>query len=281
MQIFYFRIDKDKNQILTEISDVRAATEEVARSKASAEKSSKALVIQLNDINKKVEEAALHLGDFEAAKRKMAAEHGDLLRQLQELDNVASMAAKIRDSLHSALEEQKRVCEAEARERASLLSKYRNLEHEYDGQKEHYDEECLNRDNAGRQLAKAQAELDMWRHRYEVDGLQKAEELEMSRLKLQARLSESQNTIEQLNNKAVQLDKAKSKLQEDLAELAILLDQAQVMHAAMETRAKQFDRYCPLLAQIQKNSLINSEVEDSNFYVLYCTVLYCTVLFQI
>jgi chromosome segregation ATPase len=242
---FFFlfsRIEKDKHQILTEISDVRSATEEVARSKASAEKSSKNLITQLNDINKKVEEAALHLGDFEAAKHKLASENGDLLRQLQELDNVASMAAKARDSLHAGLEEQKHNCDSEAKERSALLSKYRNLEHEYDGQKEHYDEECLNRDNAERQLAKAQAELDMWRRRYEIDGLQKAEELEMSRLKLQARLSEAQNTIEQLNNKAVQLDKSKNKLQEDLNELAIMLDQAQVMHAAMEKRAKQFDR---------------------------------------
>jgi hypothetical protein len=34
----YFRIEKDKSQIMHEITDVRAATEEVTRSKASAEK---------------------------------------------------------------------------------------------------------------------------------------------------------------------------------------------------------------------------------------------------
>ena len=37
--LWLFRIEKDKGQIGNEIGDVRAATEEVVRSKASAEKS--------------------------------------------------------------------------------------------------------------------------------------------------------------------------------------------------------------------------------------------------
>merc|ERR1712242_686743 len=66
------KIDKDKNQIMHEITDVRAASDEIVRSKASAEKSNKALISNLNDVNKKVEEANLTLGDFENAKRKIA-----------------------------------------------------------------------------------------------------------------------------------------------------------------------------------------------------------------
>merc|ERR1712156_1240042 len=85
------KIEKDKSNLLHEISDVRAATEEIGRSKASAEKSNKGLLGSLNDANKKVEEANLTLGDFENNKRKIAAENADLLRQLQELENQANM----------------------------------------------------------------------------------------------------------------------------------------------------------------------------------------------
>merc|ERR1712038_1000252 len=49
------KIEKDKSMLLHEVSDVRAATDEVGRSKASAEKSTKALVGTLNEVNKKVE----------------------------------------------------------------------------------------------------------------------------------------------------------------------------------------------------------------------------------
>merc|ERR1711899_220929 len=127
------KIEKDKNQIMHEIQDVRAATDEIVRSKASAEKSNKALITNLNDVNKKVEEANLTLGDFENAKRKIASENADLLRQLQEIENNAGMLAKIKAQLQSQLDEVKRVADDEAKERHSLLGKFKNLEHELDG----------------------------------------------------------------------------------------------------------------------------------------------------
>merc|ERR1711863_44563 len=77
---------------------------------------------------------------------------------------------------------------------------------------------------------------------YEIDGVAKAEELEMAKMKLQARLSEGQATIEQLGLKLQQLEKAKAKAAADAADMAQQLDQAQILNAAMEKKAKQFDR---------------------------------------
>merc|ERR1739848_195 len=211
-------------------------------SKASAEKSHKQLLAQLNDLNKKVEEANLTLGDFEQNKRRLAGENADLLRQLQELDNAAGLLVKTKSALVAALDEQKAIADDEAKERVSLLAKFRNLEHECDGLKENLDEETVSKDNLARQLSKAQNESDMWRQKYEIDGVAKAEELEMSKLKLQARLSESQCTIENLNAKLAQLEKAKQKLSAELNETSVMLDQAQILNSSMEKKAKQFDR---------------------------------------
>merc|ERR1711942_69189 len=97
-------------------------------------------------------------------------------------------------------------------------------------------------ENLGRSLNKALGEADMWRQKYEIDGLAKAEELEMSRLKLQARLSESQSTIEQLNAKLYQLEKAKVKLQAEIEETMVKCDQAHLLNNSMEKKAKQFDK---------------------------------------
>merc|ERR1719361_891068 len=80
-----------------------------------------------------------------------------------------------------------------------------NAEHDVDGMKEHFDEEVSAKENLMRQLNKAQGESDMWRTRYEKDGVGKAEELEMSRLKMQARLSEAESTVGQLNSKLSRL----------------------------------------------------------------------------
>merc|ERR1739846_95681 len=168
------KVDKDKSHIMHEITDIRSATDEVARSKASAEKSQRSLMDQLNNLGKKVEEANLTLGDYENAKRKISGENADLLRQLQGLENDASMLAKVKSSLASQLDEIKHVADEEAKERQSLLGKFRNAEHEVDGMREHLDEEIAAKDNLARQFNKAQGEADMWRQRYEKDGVAKA-----------------------------------------------------------------------------------------------------------
>merc|ERR1712223_1150888 len=126
-------VEQDKNKIIAEVADVRAATDEVNRSKASAEKSYRNLMNNLNDLNKKIEEINLNLGDLEAAKRRLSSENGDTLRQLQELQNNAGLLVKTRAGLANALDE--------AKERVSLLGKYRNLEHELDGLRQGFDEE--------------------------------------------------------------------------------------------------------------------------------------------
>ena len=209
---------------------------------ASAEKSQRSLGATLSDLTKKVEEINLNLGDFEAGKRRITVENGDLLRQLQEITANASLMVKTKSALVSALEEQKAIADNEAKERVSLLGKYRNMEHMADGLRENYDEEVGAKENLARQLSKALGDADMWRQKYEIDGVAKAEELEMSKLKLQARLSEGTAMIEQLTLKLQQLDKAKCKAAADATDMAQLLDQAQIMNAAMEKKAKQFDR---------------------------------------
>merc|ERR1712088_279945 len=61
------KIEKDKGQIMNEIADARAATDEVMRAQASSDKSNKTMLEALNAINKKVDNANLTLGDFAAS----------------------------------------------------------------------------------------------------------------------------------------------------------------------------------------------------------------------
>merc|ERR1719219_2034555 len=164
------KIDKDKNHIIHEISDARAATEEVIRSQASSDKTNKNLVAGLNDLNKKVEESNLTLGDMDAAKRKISSENADLLRVVGDLDNNLNILTKMRSALASQLDEVKAMADNESRERSLLLGKYRNLEHEVDGAKESLDEESSGRDNVLRQVSKCETDADMWRTKYETDA---------------------------------------------------------------------------------------------------------------
>merc|ERR1712038_706617 len=111
---------------------------------------------------------------------------------------MGNMLNKVKIQLVSQLDEAKHVADEEAKERHSLLGKFKNLEHEVDGIREQLDEESAAKEDIQRQLNKAQQEGDMWRQKFESEGLAKSEELEMAKMKLQARLSEAQGTIEQL-----------------------------------------------------------------------------------
>ena len=79
-----------------------------------------------------------------------------------------------------------------------------------------------------RQVAKAETDVAMWRQKYETEAVAKAEELEMTKMKLAARNTEAEAAIDNLNAKLAQIEKAKSKVQTEITEMATNLDQAQV-----------------------------------------------------
>merc|ERR1719357_1748856 len=66
--------------------------------------------------------------------------------------------------------------------------------------------------------------------------------LEMTKMKLTARLTEAEAAIDNLNAKLNQVEKAKGKIASEIAEMTSSLDQAQVLNAAMDRKAKQFDK---------------------------------------
>merc|ERR1719187_2718250 len=232
------KIEKDKVLIMNEIADARAATDEVMRAQASADMSNKKMLETLNAINKKVDDANLTLGDFASNKNKISCENSDLLRIVGDLDNNLNILAKQKAALAAQLNDVKALCDNEARERCLLLGKYRNLEHELDGAREALDDESAGRDNVLRLVMKAEAETQCWRQKYETDCVAKAEELEMTKLKLSARLTEAEAAIDNLNAKLAQVEKAKSKISGEIDEMSASLDQAQVLNAASLDQAQ-------------------------------------------
>merc|ERR1711935_430773 len=236
------KIEKDKVCIINEIADARAATDEVMRAQASSDKSNKGMLDALNAINKKVDNANLTLGDYANSKNKISCENSDLLRIVGDLDNNLNILAKQKSAIAAQLNDVKALCDNEARERGLLLGRFRNLEHELDGAREALDKEASGRENTLRLNAKAEGEAACWRQKYEIDAVAKGEELEMTRMKLTARLTEAEAACDNLGAKLAQVEKAKAKVAGEIAEMSNSLDQAQVLNAAMDRKAKQFDK---------------------------------------
>ena len=75
------------------------------------------------------------------------------------------------------------------------------MEHELDGAREALDEETSRRENVLRLMAKAEGEASTWCKKYDIDAMAKSEELEMTKIKLNARLTEAEAAIDNLNAK--------------------------------------------------------------------------------
>ncbi|XP_045127368.1 myosin heavy chain, muscle-like [Portunus trituberculatus] len=236
------RTEKEKDALRREGDEAKAALDGLARDKAAAEKAIKGAQGTLSELNSRLDESNRSLNDADAAKKKLAVENSDLLRQLEEAENQISQLSKIKSSLAMQLEDNKKMAEEESRERASLLGKYRNLEHDIDGLREQVDAEAEAKTDGQRQLAKAEGEAHMWRSKYETEGVARAEELEAARLKIAARLDEAEAQIEQLNVKNMNLEKTRNKLASDFESEQAAAERAQSLAMAAEKRQKSFER---------------------------------------
>ena len=91
--------------------------------------------------------------------------------------------------------------------------------------------------------------------KYEKEGVAKAEELEMAKLKMQARLSEADSTAMQLQAKLAQIDKARAKLSSDLEAqaqaLAGLADEDGAYKGQITNRPIDRHRQLQLIAEQQ------------------------------
>ncbi|XP_034240459.1 myosin heavy chain, muscle isoform X8 [Thrips palmi] len=236
------KVEKDKSSMVAELNDLRGSVDHLTNEKAATEKVAKQLQHSLNEVQGKLDETNRTLNDFDAAKKKLSIENSDLLRQLEEAESQVSQLSKLKISLTTQLEDTKRLADEEGRERATLLGKFRNLEHDLDNLREQVEEEAEGKADLQRQLSKANAEAQLWRSKYESEGVARAEELEEAKRKLQARLAEAEETIESLNQKVVALEKTKQRLATEVEDLQLEVDRATAIANAAEKKAKAIDK---------------------------------------
>merc|ERR1719239_739135 len=219
------KVEKEKHAKNLQIEEVRAAMDVVANEKATLEKQNRLLDQQRLDITRRGEEANLTLSDYDSSRKKVVVENAELLHSIEELENNNAVLGKLRQTLTQQLDEVNKVGETEAKERTFLLGRYRNLEHEVDLTKGQLEEEGASKNDALRLLSKSVGDSQMWRQKYEKEGLAKAEESESAKMKLQSRLAEAEGCVSNLNGKAMSLEREKAKLQAEIEEAIVAVEE--------------------------------------------------------
>merc|ERR1719400_1653053 len=195
------KVEKEKHAKNLQIEEVRAAMDLVANERATLEKQNRLLEQQRLEVGRRAEESNLTLSDYDNSRKKVVVENAELLPSIEELENNNSVLGKLKQTLTAQLSEVTKMGDNEAKERQFLLGKYRNLEHEVDLTKGQLEEEGASKNDALRLLSKSVGDSQMWRQKYEKEGLAKAEEAESAKLKLQSRLAEAEGCVSNLNGR--------------------------------------------------------------------------------
>merc|ERR1712110_393929 len=91
-------------------------------------------------------------------------------------------------------------------------------------------------------LSKSQAEIQLWKSRYETEGMGRIEELEGARNKLQAKIVENEELVDVLSTKVANAEKSKGRLATDLDDISMEYERVHAAALITEKRAKNFDK---------------------------------------
>ena len=91
-------------------------------------------------------------------------------------------------------------------------------------------------------LSKAQAEIQLWKSKFETEGLGRIDDLESCKQKLNARLVEAEETIESLTQKVANTEKTKQRLEIELEDLQLEYERVHAAAIITEKRGKNFDK---------------------------------------
>merc|ERR1712165_224470 len=262
------KVEKERNAVAQELEEATHVLQGDQAEKSTLEKNGKLISASINDSQIRLEELQRALHEADGAKRKLMVENCDLTHHLDEGERMAAQLSKDKTSLTTQLEDAKRLADAETRERINLLGKMRNLQHELEVMKEHLDEEYEAKMEVERQLSKAFADIQLWKTRYETEGVARSEEIERDKAKVAGRLAEAEDTVTSLGEKIANLEKSKARAKAELDDLTAECERHLTNSTIIEKRGRNFDKVVNewrLKAEDLQNEITGSQAECRNY----------------
>merc|ERR1711910_174231 len=165
------------------------------------------------DANTRLDEMARALNEAESSKKRLQVENQDLSRQIDELEAAIANMNK---------------CKMFSTDLENLREKLEN--------------ENARKSDTLKALSKAQAEIQLWKSRFETEGMGRVEELESARNKLQSKIVESEELVDVLTSKVANAEKSKTRMNAELDDLAMEYERVHAAALITEKRGKNFDK---------------------------------------
>merc|ERR1711884_469221 len=234
--------EKDKANMELDLRDARCDLEDAVKGKADLDKTGKLLQGSIVDANTRLDEMARALNEADSQKKRLEVEKLDLSRQIDELEAAIANMNKSKISVSTQLEDTKALADAENKDRSSLLTKYKMMVTDLENFREKLENENARKSDALKALSKAQSEIQLWKSRFETEGMGRVEELESARNKLQAKIVENEELVDALTTKVANAEKSKTRMNNELDDLAMEYERVHAAALITEKRGKNFDK---------------------------------------
>ena len=236
------KAEKDKAGMERDLAEARSGLDSAMRDRANVEKDNKMIQGQIHEAQTKLDEIARALNEAESSRKKIQVESSDLSRQIEEMETAVSGLNKNKASLRTQIDDTKLLADVEMRDKNALLGKFQTLVGDIESLRERTEHEAEKKNEIIKSLSKAQSEIQLWKSKYESEGVYRVEELEHSKAKLAARLAEAEETIEALNGKIPNAEKSKHRLEVELEEVQNEYERTHAAAIINENRGRNFDK---------------------------------------
>merc|ERR1712029_110747 len=135
------KAEAEKARLERELQECKNSLDAAIRERQNVEKEGKLAQSRIVEANQKLDEMSRALNEADASKKKLTMEGQDLQKQIEDAENLINDLGKMKISLTTQLDDTKRLADAESRDRASLLSKFKNLSSELETMRERIEEE--------------------------------------------------------------------------------------------------------------------------------------------
>ena len=149
--------EKDNAGMERDLAEEKTGLEDAMRERVNMEKNCKMTQGLIVESNQKLDEFARALNEADSTKKKLQIKESALQK------NKISPTPQIEDT--------KQLGDGEARDRNTLLTKFKNLTIEAENLRMRIDEESDKKNDALSALLKAQSEIQLWKSKYEVKAL--------------------------------------------------------------------------------------------------------------
>ena len=119
------KMEQHKNSLLMDLNQSRHTLEELNSEKSMLEKNNKMMQNELLESSNRLEDIYQNLNDGDIAKKRLGTEREDLEKQIAEGEKAMKHLSLMKTSLANQLEDMKQLAEAETRDKASLVAKFK------------------------------------------------------------------------------------------------------------------------------------------------------------